>query len=170
MKQCTICEVEYEATTENFPTDKSTKCGLDSRCLTCGRARGRKYYQANREVRLAISKKYNAGNRIELQEYQRKYYATVEGYLHHAHLHMVSRCKNIKSYIRKGIQCNFISANDLISYIVDILQIDPRGKQVHRIDNDGHYEPGNIEFLTQEEHSERHRLLLIRGTSGNYAK
>ena len=43
--------------------------------------------------------------------------------------------------------------------MINILQIDPRGLKVHRIDNNRHYEPGNIEFLTQKEHNLRHRAL-----------
>lgn len=33
---------------------------------------------------------------------------------------------------------------------------DPRGKQCHRPDNDGDYEPGNIEFLDPDEHRRVH--------------
>lgn len=38
-----------------------------------------------------------------------------------------------------------------MNYVVDILKVDPRGFDIDRIDNNGHYEKGNIRFVTHKE-------------------
>ncbi len=61
-----------------------------------------------------------------------------------------------KCYATKGTKNLFESSDAFINYVVDVMQIDPRGLEIHRIDNGGHYEPGNIEFLTKLEHVNVH--------------
>lgn len=77
---------------------------------------------------------------------------------------MVQRCTNTKKwdykyYGGRGIECLFKSAIKFINYIVSDLQIDFIGLEIHRIDNDKHYEKGNIEFLTDKEHKLKHKEL-----------
>lgn len=69
---------------------------------------------------------------------------------------MKQRCtspayKNYKNYGGRGIKVCFKSANEFVDYVINILQVDPRGLQVDRIDNNGNYEPGNIRFVTHLE-------------------
>ena len=66
---------------------------------------------------------------------------------------MMHRCHNPKSYRfydygGRGIENRFGSLDEFRSYVVDELQVDPRGLQCDRIDNEGHYERGNIRFVT----------------------
>lgn len=61
-----------------------------------------------------------------------------------------------RSYTKKMIFNLFVSPEELIEYVMDKLKVDPRGLHCHRIDNSGHYEKGNIEFLTRVEHDKVH--------------
>ena len=44
-----------------------------------------------------------------------------------------------------------------LKYVDEHLDFQP-GKVLHRIDNEGDYEPGNVEFLTKSEHTTLHNL------------
>ncbi len=81
---------------------------------------------------------------------------------------MKQRCNNPKNsaykyYGSRGIQVKFKTSREFILYIVNVLGYDTLEKfkelhdlVIHRINNDGHYEKGNIEFLTQSEHAVKH--------------
>lgn len=83
----------------------------------------------------------------------KKYYATVRGHLNSVFKAAKRRCNNrddrsYKNYGGRGIKVYFKTFNDFINYVVNVLQVDPRGLTIDRIDNDGDYEPGNIRFVT----------------------
>lgn len=59
-------------------------------------------------------------------------------------------------YTDKMIFNLFVSPEEFIQYVVNELKVDPRGRACHRIDDSGHYEKGNIEFLTAQEHAAAH--------------
>lgn len=89
---------------------------------------------------------------------QKRYQATVNGHLHNTFSRMKRRCYNpndssYKNYGGRGIKVLFKSVNEFIDYVVDVLQQDPRGLTIDRIDSDGHYEPGNIWFCTRSQNS-----------------
>ena len=86
---------------------------------------------------------------------------SINGVLYRKYMDMKARCEYAKHpsferYNRKGIKVKFKSLDDFRDYVTNELKVDPRGKHIHRIDNDGHYECGNIEFLTREEHVKKH--------------
>lgn len=66
------------------------------------------------------------------------------------------KCPEFKFYGGRGIECHFETFEEFYDHVEFDLMIDPHGLQIHRMDNDGHYERGNIEFLTSDEHSIRH--------------
>jgi hypothetical protein len=169
MKACTRCEEEYEATVENFPPDKRNKSGLQGRCRICQRElnnehrlsdTGRAYhenYRVTHEVEIkAQNKMYREDHKVERKAKNKVYRLTVSGYLYKLYGHMTERCSKQKSYLVKGIKNKFLCAESLIDYVTYVMRIDPVGLQCHRKDNDGHYEPGNIIFLTTEEHGKIH--------------
>lgn len=131
MKTCTKCKIEYEATRDNFSPDKKAKDGLQSRCKVCQRERNRKNHT---------------------QEYR----DSISGALQQKLNSIKHRCLRVKSYTDRGIKNKFKSLEHFRSYVVEVMEVDPRGLQVHRINNDGHYEEGNIEFVTRVEHDRLH--------------
>jgi transposase len=96
-----------------------------------------------------------------LQKGQKKM-KTIEKHVEKLYTSMKTRCngelgEGHDSYTENNIFCMFKSAEDLYGYIINALGTDPRDLECHRIDNAGHYEPGNIVFLTKMEHGQEHK-------------
>ncbi len=108
-------------------------------------------------ARLKVAYRASTRGKAERSIQSKKYYATIHGRLHRIWNNMNQRCAHAAGY--ELIENKFVSAEDLITYVTNELNIDPRTLDCHRIDNVGNYEPGNIEFLTQEEHTLAHRAL-----------
>lgn len=72
---------------------------------------------------------------------------------------MVARCTrpsdaDYKNYGARGIQCKFTSAQEYVLHIRTTLpHADYIGVQIDRINNDGHYEPGNLKLSTIRENN-----------------
>lgn len=133
MKTCTKCRVEKSI--DEFCKDRSTKDGLNCHCKDC------------------------------IRQYQRAYSKTFRGHLYQCFKDMNKRCnkprrRKYKYWGGRGIRCLFKSFGEFVHYVTHDLGLstvkDIAGLQIHRPDNDGHYEPGNIEFLTLAEHRARH--------------
>lgn len=87
-----------------------------------------------------------------------RYNDTINGYLRHIYGDIKRRIVNPfgKNKCYKNVKDLFKFSDKFVDYVINTLKIDPRGLQIHRIDNKKHYEPGNIEFLTAAEHREAH--------------
>lgn len=159
-KICTKCRTEYPATLEYFGPHKLMKNGLRSRCRKCRREDDKEYRQT--EKRKAYQREYG-------KEYHKKYMIayrrTFRGRLQKVFSMFNCRCTNSKihNYSRyggRGIKNKFRNLDNFRSYVVndlgitDINQI--KNKEIHRINNNRHYEKGNIEFLTPKEHKQAH--------------
>jgi len=139
VKTCTKCDTEYPATVEYFHRDKKTKDGLYPSCKKC-------------------KIKYNQQHRKDKKEYDWHYRQTLNGRLRIVYKNMKQRCQNPKNkdyycYGGRGIRVLFKSVDDFVDYVANDLKVDPRGLTIDRIDNDGHYEKGNIRFVTQAENN-----------------
>ncbi len=152
-KICLKCRVEKS--TDEFSKDNSKKNGLASRCKVCRAAYNTEYRAGHREEAKVYAKRYSRLFREKRRVSNEKYRASLGGYLYNLHNRMLRRCRERESYVVKGIRCLF-TPDGFVEYAVGTLQVDPHGKDCHRIDNDGHYEPGNIEFLSPEDHGEKH--------------
>ncbi len=144
-KHCIKCKIEKPLT--EFHKDQSNKDGLNPRCKKCESQRNQEHYKQNRD---------------KLVQQKKEYYGTIRGHLRRVFNHINQRCNNpaIHNYSRyggRGITNNFKSSDEFIDYIVYDLKVDPRGLQIDRIDNDGHYEKGNIRFVTNKENSNNRR-------------
>ena len=142
-KVCTKCKKELLATKEYFYIEKRTKDGLWSQCKKCWRKHLKKYSQKHQQQRSNVNKKYRN---------------TVNGYLREVFAHIKYRCgnpayKDYKWYGARGIKNKFKSFDDFKYYVVNVLKIDPRKLTIDRINNNGHYEPRNIRFVTQAENN-----------------
>jgi len=158
MKTCPRCHKVYPATNEYFYRDSMYKGGLKARCKVCWK----EYYKEHAEEKREYGKRYYKRR----TEYKIKYYRnrrkTVVGYLRCVYDSINKRCENLKDrsykhYGGRGIRMGFTSFDDFRDYVINVLKVDPRGRQIHRIDNDGHYEKGNIEFLTGAKHKLKHK-------------
>jgi hypothetical protein len=132
MKQCTGCGGLFQATEEYYGKKSRAVDGLRSECRQCKR-------DADAETRNSIP-----------------------SYLKRTYSNIVRRCSGQSNDPRhaycakQGIAVRFRSATHFADYVMNILGVDPRGKACHRIETSGDYEPGNIEFLTREEHDKVH--------------
>lgn len=172
-KICTECGKELPATLEYFYKCVDTKDGLQSWCKTCIKKAAKQF--AHTEGRKKIQQKYDQSklgkcrnqkyyqqHKEAFQKRGQKYYSTIKGHLIHVFHNIKQRCgdccrKDFKNYGSRGIKCEF-TCTELLDWCIKNC-IDPRGKQIHRINNDGHYELGNIEFLTLKEHCLKHRRI-----------
>lgn len=81
------------------------------------------------------------------------------------------RCNNpdaigYHNYGGRGIQFRFDSFAEAAEYYHSLPNCSP-SLQIDRIDNDGHYEPGNIRFATQSENMQNTRVsIAARGRLG----
>lgn len=146
-KICTKCGDGYPATTEYFYF-RSTHQRLEGQCKRCVIARVKQYEKNHK-------KEHKANHTIHQREYRR----TVRGYLCVVIENIKKRCyilqdPGYKNYGARGIKLKF-TGNELFNWCTKN-SIDPRDKQIHRKNNDGHYEFGNIIFKTVKEHRQLH--------------
>ena len=128
VKKCTKCKKEYPAIAEYFTAEKRNKNKLRSWCRQCC-------------------------NKAEKERQN-----TINGHLRHIYNNIKTRCGNpiVHNYSRyggRGIKNKFESANEFVDYVVNNLKVNPKGLQIDRIDNNGHYEKGNIRFVTCKENN-----------------
>lgn len=147
-KTCTKCGKSFPATGEFFyRTSPRRGRKLEAGCKKCHNKQTAKYAKTEKGKK-AIAKG------------RKNYRQTLRGRLQNTYYSMRTRCtdvrrKNYHRYGGRGIKCNFKSFQEFVDYVVNILKITTlkqiKGLQVDRIDNDGHYEPGNIRWVTPKE-------------------
>ncbi len=157
IKICAGCKKEKPHV--EFYKHSSEKDGLQRRCKTCVKAYQQDHKKDIAKYQRGYQRGYRQPRKGETAGYQKNYYETIDGYLRHIFNGMRQRCDNPKAYSykwygRRGIKVCFKNANEFIDYVVNELQVDPRGLTIDRIDNDGHYEPGNIRFVSQAENNQ----------------
>lgn len=79
------------------------------------------------------------------------------------------RCTNernasYRNYGGRGIKFNFSSARAGAEWVIQTIGYRPEGRTLDRIDNDGHYEPGNLRWATRAEQGYNRREFAISET------
>ena len=152
-KICTKCKESKAVIC--FSSHSGHESGLQSHCKTCQRQDQKEYCESEQGSRLRV--KYREGHREEHNIGVKKYRSTIRGYLYTRWYNMVDRCSNPKAkgykhYGGRGIKCLFETFNDFFIHVTEELEYNTKdqliGLQIDRIDNDGHYEPGNIRLVT----------------------
>ena len=138
MKRC--CKCKDQKALSEFNKRFSGKNGLRAECRKCQSNYAKKYYRIHKIKRIKQMKEY----RKTFMGSLRRRFDTIK-----------QRCNNpyspdYKYYGSRGIKCLFESSDEFIDYIFNELQID-------RIDNNGHYERGNIRLTTAKENSNNRR-------------
>ncbi|MCJ7483908.1 MAG: hypothetical protein MUO31_13195 [Thermodesulfovibrionales bacterium] len=136
-KRCGKCKKPYPATVEYFYRDRSRIDGMTRQCKTC-----------KREV---VNKMYKEQSK------------SIKGRLRVIWKQMLQRCSNprrkdYKYYGERGIKVNFDSFEDFLTHILNELKTETRGLDIDRVDTNGHYERGNIRFITHAENMKNRRV------------
>lgn len=131
----------------------------------------RKYQQSEKGkcTRQKIQQKYSQTEKGKFtnQKAHKKYRKTLNGHLQHIYGQIKDRCNNsrcgvYKNYGGRGIQNKFESLNEFRNYIINDLGYNDLNKikklEIDRIDNNGHYEKGNIRFITHKENCKNGRV------------
>ena len=158
-KLCPICDREFKVNIGRINAGQGKFCSIQ-----CA---GKAKYTGGR---LATGKRQREKNRSRYRaynlDYNRKYRDTIRGHLILTYHHLTQRCNNPRyhAYCRyggRGIKNVFKNSAAFADYVMHELHIDPRGLEIHRINNDSDYQKGNIEFLTTKNHGIKHRKIGV---------
>lgn len=103
---------------------------------------------------------------LQQKRLENKKQQTIDSYLKRKFYRLRYRCNtptcpSYKYYGRRGIQVKFKSVKSFVVWVKYILGFDTldklKGLEIDRIDNNGHYEPGNIRFVTRTENNQNKR-------------
>lgn len=146
LKRCSKCKKRKPLSM--FSKNKRNKDGFRFQCKEC-------------------AKEYRRTHKAELTKHEAKHRKTLVGYLCSRFTYIKQRCNNpnqtsYKNYGGRGIKCLFISSDEFIDYVINKLQVNPFGLAIDRIDNNGHYEPGNIRFVTIAENNKNRKKRYIK--------
>ena len=153
-KRCTKCGMSKPIS--QFHKSKNRADGHNPHCKQC-----RKIYSSTHKHK-QDRKSYMKEHRQEIKKNIEKYHQTIKGHIGRLWNNITTRCNNpkfpgYKNYGGRGIQVKFESLDDFRQYIINELKVDSRGLTIDRIDNEGHYERGNIRFVTRAKNNQNKR-------------
>ena len=102
-KVCTVCQIEFPATTDFFhKCSVRSKYGIKSYCKKCGNEKALKRYYKNREHNLAKQREWHSKNRIKRTQQLREY-SYANRHKRNKYLKRKKR-EDIQFHIRKNIR------------------------------------------------------------------
>ena len=160
-KQCSKCK-KVLPISEFHRRVEIKKDGYRADCKICCGIRDKEYGLQHRDEKRQYNQQYYQQHKTEFRQYDRQYRSTLQGYLRCLFLGMLKRCNNpkrpeYKNYGARGVKVKFACFKDFYDYVVNDLKVDPRGLTIDRINNDGHYEKGNIRFVTKAENNQNRK-------------
>lgn len=175
-KKCSSCK--QIKSVSDFHKSKSVRDGLQIECKLCRSQYLKQYYRENRDEKARHATQYYWEHRAERLQYAKnhRYRHTIRGHLMDVWTHMRHRCNNPKHkkyhhYGGRGIQIKFTCFQDFYEYIKELMaqhNFDPRLLCIDRTNNDGHYERGNIRFITRAESNYNRRMNNLRNSKGQF--
>ncbi len=171
-KYCPGCETELPVS--EFHKNQFAKDGLQNWCQKCKGRQNKEYLatEQGRKIKREGNREYRATdrgreNRCKSDQKRR---ATLKGRLGIIFDSMNNRCSNpnfkqYKDYGGRGIENRFGSRDEFRNYVINELGFTSfeqiKNLQIDRIDNDGHYEKGNIRFVTRKVNANNRRNSII---------
>jgi len=154
-KTCSRCKEEKSI--GEFYRNNQKKDNLRSECKECSKKH--QQLEHSKLIHQKAKKKYRESEKGKLTERKQRdrYRKTIKGCLHFRFQDMIRRCNDLKNisyrwYGGRGVEVRFKSSGDFIDHVMNVLGFDTYDKikdlNIDRIDTNGHYEPGNIRFVT----------------------
>jgi len=169
---------EKKAMSETIQTKQCSRCkqflpisefykrlnGLQPICKQCHNQYNKQHQQTHRDKYRQYNRQYYQRHKAERLQAIKRYRQTKTGHLRRVWQAMLYRCNNLKSpvyknYGARGIKVKFACFEDFYDHIIKELNVDPRGLYIDRINNDGHYEQGNIRFITLSQSNRNKRSI-----------
>lgn len=186
---CSVCGKMFPATTEYFYKCRDKLRGQCKLCYKIKRdeyrrkhlkqynkwaknrydsAKRKEYYIKAREKISAKFKEDYKNNSEKYKKRHRRYKQTPVGYLRSIYEAIQARisnpkCDSYKWYFSNGIKCTFKTPTEFVEYCLKTFpEVNFIENVCHRIDNTKNYEPGNIIFISKEEHYAIHKQQRLR--------
>ena len=157
-KRCSKCHNDYPMTEDFFYPRSDGKQPFRSACKLCTLKQHKVYRDSG------------SGQKVS-RNHRSTYRNTLRGYLQHLFATMVQRCtdperKDYAWYGGMGVEVNFSNSEEFIRYVQHEMKLtfeDIKGFDIDRIDTYGHYEPGNIRFVTSKVNQNNRRNNVMTG-------
>lgn len=123
--------------------DSGSNLRVEVECARCGVRHFARFHNARKRPNTAACPHCNGRQPVLVPEW-----------LYQRCQAQMDRCRNPNSsaferYGARGIKFRFPSANDAANWIAANLGVPDRAMQLDRLDNNGHYEPGNLRWATR---------------------
>jgi len=145
-KICSSCKQDLPI--ENFYKRASNPDGYRYACKGCNSQHHKNWWKENLVHCRAVARAYGAS---VIGIYRRRFTSIKQRCNDSKYLHY-------ENYGGRGIQCKFKNADEFVEYMTSTFKQHPKGLQIDRINNDGHYEPGNLRLVTPSENSSNRRF------------
>ena len=131
-------------------------------CIKCGKRKTLSKFHKHKGHRDGFLGCCKACRKIYRRKWYKKHHNSIKGYLRSLASTIRACCDNPLNpgydfYGAYNIRWCFESTNAFVDYVINVLKVDPRELEIKRIDHNGDFTPGNIEFVTRAKKSRSRR-------------